>query len=97
VGRFGHWFHRNRFGGLVEVVFYTRAGCHLCDDAKTILSQQQEDYGFALTVVDIDTDPALAERYGECVPVVVVNGRERFRGHVNPLLFARLLKSLGCV
>jgi thioredoxin-like negative regulator of GroEL len=62
-----------------------------------MLTQEQRRHGFALTVVDVDTDPRLAERFGQQVPVVVIDGRERFRGHVNPVLFARLLKGLGGV
>lgn len=71
----------------IEIVLYTRAGCHLCDDAKAIL----ESYGLAFESVDIDRDPQLVERFGQCVPVVFVNGRERFRGRIDPLLLRRLL------
>jgi len=53
---------------------YTRAGCHLCDDALDVVSQvcaaQEADF----QLVDIDADPTLRERYGEQVPVVTVDG-----------------------
>ena len=70
-----------------SVVLYTRPGCHLCDDAKTILQQQ----GLAPQLVDIDQDPALTQRYRDCIPVVTIDGRERFRGRVDPLLLRRIL------
>ena len=70
-----------------SVILYTRRGCHLCDDAKLILQQ----HGLSPELVDIDQDPALVERYRDCVPVVTFDGRERFRGHVDPLLLRRLL------
>jgi hypothetical protein len=41
--------------------------------------------------VDIDGDPQLQTRYNECVPVVVIDGRERFRGRVSEVLLQRLL------
>jgi glutaredoxin len=70
-----------------QVILYTRAGCHLCDDARELL----ERYGLTPELIDIDADPALLERYTTCVPVVVIDGKERFRGKVNEVLLRRLL------
>jgi glutaredoxin len=88
---------RGRRGGLthLRVVMYTRRGCHLCDAAWELLERARERYGFALEAVDVDTDPELAEQYGLEVPVVVVNGKVRFRGVVNPHLLRRLLIAEG--
>jgi hypothetical protein len=57
------------------------------------LRKLQRVYGFAMTVVDVDTDPQLAARYGNQVPVVTVNGKVRFRGGVNEVLLTRLLRA----
>lgn len=76
-----------------DIVMYTRQGCHLCEDAWKLLEQARPRYGFALRQVDIDDDPQLVSKYGECVPVVEINGRVRFRGVVNPVLLKRLLES----
>jgi glutaredoxin len=70
-----------------QVTIYTRAGCHLCDDARELL----ERYGLSPELIDIDADPALRERYTTCVPVVIIDGKERFRGKVNEVLLRRLL------
>jgi len=59
----------------------------LCDDAHALLRR----YGFEVTPVDIDADPQLRDRYNECVPVVVLDGRERFRGQVSEVLLRRLV------
>jgi predicted thioredoxin/glutaredoxin len=75
------------------VVLYTRQGCHLCDDAWAVLQRAHRRYGFALSQVDIDGDPDLAQRYGLEVPVVLIDGRVRFRGIVNPVLLERLLRA----
>jgi glutaredoxin len=72
-----------------QVVLYTRQGCHLCDEARALLRR----YGLAPQLVDIDADPQLRARYDTCVPVVAIDGRERFRGRVNEILLRRLLKS----
>jgi glutaredoxin len=72
---------------------YTRRGCHLCDTAWEQLEQARRRYGFALTAQDVDADAALAAEHGNCVPVVTVDGKVRFRGAVNPVLLERLLRA----
>jgi len=72
---------------MMQVVLYTRKGCHLCDDALAILRRHR----LSPRLVDIDSDPALRERYNECAPVVEIDGKERFRGRVNEMLLSRLL------
>jgi glutaredoxin len=72
-------------------VLFTRAGCHLCDDARQVL----EKHGLVPTCVDIDADVALRERFGTCVPVIEIDGRVRFRGRVEPVLLRRLLRHYG--
>jgi glutaredoxin len=76
-----------------EVVMYTRHGCHLCENAWTQLEAARQRHGFNLRSVNVDHDPQLVREYGECVPVVVINGRVRFRGIINPVLLERLLES----
>jgi glutaredoxin len=70
-----------------RVILYTRQGCHLCDDASSVLAR----HGLPFEPIDVDQDPALRERYNECVPVVVIDGKERFRGRIDELLLRRLL------
>lgn len=67
---------------------YTRSGCHLCEVAEAILVK----HGLQVEQVDIDADPDLRERYNHCVPVVEIDGRERFRGRVDERLLRRLLQ-----
>lgn len=72
-----------------QVVLYSRSGCHLCDDVESLLIA----HGVRPTVVDIDTDPELAERFTNCVPVVEIDAEIRFRGRVDPMLLCRILHS----
>ncbi len=72
----------------MNVKLYTRAGCHLCDEAYELLLEQ----GLQPELVDIDSaNPELHERFDTCVPVVEIDGKIRFRGKVEPLLLKRLL------
>ncbi len=74
---------------MPEIVLYSRQACHLCDVAAEVLVRHQLKF----EVLDIDADPALRERYDECVPVVVIDGKERFRGRIDELLLRRILQS----
>ena len=38
----------------MEVVLYTRSGCHLCDLAESALLEFKAQYCFRLEIVDID-------------------------------------------
>ena len=89
------FWRRKRSQGVPDwrVVMYTRAGCHLCDDAWALLEAVRRRYGFALVKTDVDGDPELAARYGLEVPVVEVNGKVRFRGVVNAVLLRRLFEA----
>jgi glutaredoxin len=72
---------------MLNVVLYTRHGCHLCDDAHALLLQ----HDLRPQLVDIDSDPTLRARFTDCVPVVEINGKVRFRGRINEVLLSRLL------
>jgi glutaredoxin len=71
-----------------EVLLYTRTGCHLCEAALRTLEQA----GLEVRQIDIDANPELKARYDDCVPVVVIDGRERFRGRIDEMLLRRLLR-----
>jgi hypothetical protein len=46
---------------------------------------------FTLREVDVDTDPALVERYGLSIPVLEIAGRAAFKGRLSPEDLARKL------
>ena len=71
-----------------NVVLYTRQGCCLCDEAEAVLAR----HGLRARLVDIDAAPELREQFTNCVPVVEIDGKVRFRGRVNEVLLKRLLE-----
>ena len=75
----------------LNVVLYTRHGCHLCEEAQEVL----EEFGIVPTLINIDDDPDLHKRFDTCVPVVEINGQIRFRGRVEPRLLRRIIRSGG--
>jgi len=77
---------RREVNGM-QVVLYTRTGCHLCEEAEALLVR----WGLHPQRVDIDQDPDLQTRYDQCVPVVSIDGKVRFRGRINEVLLRRLI------
>ncbi len=73
-----------------ELILYTRAHCHLCEEAKADIRKHFGD--ISVREVDVDTDPALAERYGEEVPVGFVGDEKAFKYRVDPRRLRRLLR-----
>ena len=62
---------------MARVTFYSRPGCHLCDEARREMELSRP--GLEIDEVDVDSDPLLRERYGVHIPVAVAEGRELFR------------------
>ena len=68
--------HYNALFGMPEIILYTRAGCHLCDEAKAQLEVLRQAIHFDLRLVDVDSDPALKAQFTNDVPVVFLNGKK---------------------
>ncbi len=52
-----------------------KPGCHLCDEARAVLSAVCGELGQSWEEVSILDDPDLADRYWELIPVTLVDGR----------------------
>jgi glutaredoxin len=70
------------------LTLYSRAGCHLCEEMLEALRGLPGAERFEIEVVDVDSDPQLARRYGETVPVLARDGRELCRGRIDPAALA---------
>lgn len=58
------------------VTLLTRPGCHLCDDARAIVTRVvAETVGVSLRELSIDDDPELSDAYAEEIPVVLINDK----------------------
>lgn len=73
------------------VHFYTRPGCHLCDDARLMLKLVQEDVSFEINEVNIEIDEELHEKYMLMIPVVEFENEIIQYGQVD---YATLLDAL---
>lgn len=59
-----------------RVTLITRVGCHLCEAARAELVRITTELGMPYDEIDVDSDRALTARYGEFVPVILVDGAE---------------------
>lgn len=53
----------------------SRVDCHLCDDAREDVARIAGELGVPWDEVDVDSDDALRAKYGDYVPVVLVDGK----------------------
>ena len=74
------------------VTVYSRPGCHLCEVAFEILTSLQGELDFDLEKLSIDGDVELEKKYGERIPVVLIDGEHHDFWHVNPDRFRSSLE-----
>lgn len=67
----------------VRLTLYSRVWCHLCDDMLAGLQILQACQPFDLSIVDVDSQPALEQRFGEFVPVLMHGERELCHYHLD--------------
>ncbi len=67
-----------------RVVLLVREGCHLCEAAVVVVEAVTRGTGDTWTTVDVDADPALAQRWTDEVPVTFVDGRQHDFWRVDP-------------
>ncbi|KQM82290.1 glutaredoxin family protein [Agromyces sp. Leaf222] len=84
----------------IRLTLIGKPGCHLCDDAREVVLAviaeiEATDAAGSPPVLDelsILDDPALAERYAEEIPVLLVDGEMHAYWRVDPVrLKAKLL------
>jgi glutaredoxin len=80
---------------VTRVTLYGKPGCHLCEDARAVIQRVRVEHDFDLEEVDITLDPGLYRRYRERIPVVAVDGVERFEFFVDPAELTRSLDRVG--
>lgn len=58
---------------MLEVIFYTKEKCLLCEEAEDILTTMQLIHPFQIVKKDIYQDQALLEKYHLMIPVIEAN------------------------
>jgi uncharacterized membrane protein len=76
---------------MLTVTLFSRADCHLCEQAKTDLQSLQSEIPHTLLEIDIDSDPAIQKKYFDQIPVVEVGAYSL----KSPFTRADLMMTLG--
>ncbi len=79
----------------VLVKMYSRRTCHLCEEARDVIAAEGRRTPLHIEEVFIDGDDRLEAAYGFRVPVVEVDGVERFEYRVDPGELHRLVRPGG--
>lgn len=75
-----------------EITFYTKAGCHLCEDARELLEEIAEQSEYVLTEIDIRGDMAIFELYRYRIPVIIINQETLLEGKIDAQELAQALQ-----
>jgi len=83
IGTFGVLFvTKKKVPAPLQVTFYTKAGCHLCEEARDMLEDIAALTTYELTEIDIRNDPATFEKYRYRIPVITINGDTTIEGRI---------------
>ena len=77
----------------MHLTLYFREYCSLCHAMRDALRPYQAQYGFQLTVLDVDDDPALVERFDELVPVLMQEEVEICHYHLDSTRLEAVLQA----
>lgn len=58
---------------MKRVTVYSRTGCHLCETAISKIESVKTDSNFIIEVKLIDGNLELEKKYGEQIPVILIN------------------------
>ena len=78
---------------VIALTIYSRPGCHLCDEMKEVVARVARRVPLALDEVDISSDPALEQRYGLEIPVLLVNGTKAAKFRVTEEELTRIVSA----
>ena len=78
----------------IKVEIYTRKGCHLCEVAEQVVREVRTQIPFELVIIDIEGKSELEDKYGEEIPVTLINGQRHDYFSVDKKRFKIALNSI---
>ena len=58
----------------LSITVISKKGCHLCEQAIEVLESLKAKYTFDLSILNIEAEPVLFDKYWIKVPVIEANG-----------------------
>ena len=75
----------------MTLTLYSRPGCHLCEEMKTVVARVASAQSMTVEEIDISTDPELEARYGLEIPVLEIDGRKVAKYRIDEATLRRVL------
>ena len=79
------------------ITLLSRPGCHLCDDARTVIARVAADLGVPWEERDITQSERHMQDYWEMIPVTLINGVQHDFWHVSEQRLRAALAAAGAV
>lgn len=76
---------------MVKLTLYINDNCELCDEALQSIELVRQDVDLLLDVVSIAKNDELQRKYMLEVPVLLIDGEQKFQGHIT---YGELLETL---
>jgi len=76
---------------VIALTLYSRPGCHLCDEMKTVINRVAQSTPLHLEEINISSRADLEERYGLEIPVLFVAGKKAAKYRIGEAELRRLL------
>lgn len=76
---------------MVKLTLYINDNCELCDEALQSIELVRQDVDLLLDVVSIEKDDELQRKYMLEVPVLLIDGEQKFQGQIT---YGELLETL---
>ena len=77
------------------ITLLSRPGCHLCDQARAVISRVAADLGVPWEERDITESERDLQDYGEMIPVTLINGVQHDFWHVREHRLRAALAAAG--
>ena len=76
----------------MHLTLYSKPDCHLCDEMKAVVRNVLRGRAeISLDDIDISNDPALIDRYGLEIPVLLIDGKKAAKYRVTEAELARMI------
>ena len=55
---------------MIRLTFYSKPNCPLCDEARDMLEDLNQEFALVVTEINILSNPAIYEKYKYIIPVL---------------------------
>ena len=77
---------------MIKVTVFSRTGCHLCEVALSEINKFHGEFEFQVEEILIDGNPELEKKYGEEVPVILINDKQHDFFRIDPERFRNAMQ-----